>query len=273
MRDRPLTPWLLGALLLAAAPGCLSFHRYRPLPVLIQDAETKKPIAGVDVHVFYPLTRVSLSPVESTATTGDDGIARLRVAAPDSGLTMEGTAPGYLPEVQSLTGEAIRKIELTHLFEDADRRPASFVMEMYAGPAPTIELVLPIGFRGQVKAEVQVQEDASYPAGQRCFRCKIDDQGEGRLVGPPLLQRVFPPDYRARYADGTAVNPKAGADEVGLRPLKSEGNVQYFLVGTRAEYEELLPPQHPREESLPAGSGRGGRGGGRHRGQPEVPTP
>jgi hypothetical protein len=272
MRDRPLAPWLLGALLLAAAPGCLSFHRYRPLAVLVQDAETKKPISGVDLHVSYPLTRASLSPTESTATTGEDGIARLQVAAPDTGLTMEGTAPGYLPEVKGLTGEALRKIDLAHLFEDEDRRPPSCIMEMYAGPRPTIELVLPIGFRGQVKAEVQVQEDAASTPRQRCFRCKVDDQGEGHVIGPPLLRRVFPSDYRARFLDGTAVNPQAGADEVGLRPLKCEANVQYFLVGTQAEYNELVPAPPPQEESRPAG-GRGGHGGGRHHGQPEVPTP
>jgi hypothetical protein len=273
MRDGPLARWLLGGLLLAAAPGCLSLHRYRPVAVLVQDAETKKPVSGADVHVSYPLTRASLSPCESTGTTGDDGITHLSFAAADTGLTVEGTARGYLPDVLNVTGEAVRKIEPAHLFEDTDRRPASYVLELYAGPHPTVELVLPVTFRGMVKAEVQIQEDAPLPPGQRCFSYRVGELGDVRVVGPPLLRRVYPPDFRARRTDGTVVNHEAGPGEVGLRPLKSEGNMQYFVVGTKAEYEDLLPVKPSREESRPAGSGRGGRGGGRHRGQPEPSTP
>ncbi len=263
--------WLLGTLLLAAGPGCLSLHRYRPVSVLVRDAETKKPLAAADLHVSYPLTRASLSPTESTAATGDDGIAHLSVAATDTGLSIEAAARGYLPEVLNVTGEAASRIEPAHLFEDTDRRPATFVLEMYAGPRPTVELILPDAFRGVVKAEVQVQDDAPLPPGQRSFRFRVNETGEVQVVGPAMLRRVYPPDYRARRTDGTVVSQEAGPDEVGLRPLKSEGNMQYFVVGTRAEYEELLPVK-PSHESRPAGGGRHG-GGGRHHGQPEVPTP
>jgi hypothetical protein len=272
MRDCPLAGRLLGALLLAAAPGCLDLHQYRPASVQVRDAETKKPISGAEVRVAYPLMRASLSPCESTGTAGADGIAHLRMAPAEAGATLECTARGYLPETLNVTEEGVRKLEPVHLFEDPDQRPTSFVLELYAGPRPTIELILPTSFRGEVKAEVRIDEDAPLPPGQRCFRYRVSPLGEVQVVGPPLLRRVNPPDYRACYADGTVLSPQAGPEEVGLRPLKHVGNIQVFVVGTQSEYESLLPARQPQAESRPAGS-HDGHAGGRHHGQPEPPTP
>jgi hypothetical protein len=266
---------LLGVLLLAAAAGCLDLHPYRPVAVLVQDAETKKPIAGAEVRVCYPISRASLSPCESTGLAEDNGIAQVRMAPAEGGATLEATARGYLTEILNVPEEAVRKLEPAHLFEDTDRRPARFVLELYAGPHPTVELVLPTSFRGLVKAEVEIQEDAPLPPGQRCFRFSANPVGssvEVRVVGPPLLRRVNPTDYRACYADGTVLSPKAGPEEVGFRPLKCARNIQLFVVGTQSEYEGWQPARQSREENRPAGGGRGSRGG-HHRGRPEPDTP
>ena len=64
--------------LFAFASGCQVLYRYRPVPVLVCDAETKKPIADADVHLSYPLSRDSRAPFNSSERTGPDGVAHLR---------------------------------------------------------------------------------------------------------------------------------------------------------------------------------------------------
>ncbi len=54
MRHR-LAGCLVVCVLLAAAPGCLVLERGRPLPVLVRDADTKKPVAAAEVRLSDPL--------------------------------------------------------------------------------------------------------------------------------------------------------------------------------------------------------------------------
>jgi hypothetical protein len=52
----------------------------------------------------------------------------------------------------------------------------------------------------------KTHDDAPIPAGQRCFRYVVSPSGAVQVTGPSLLGRVFPLDYRAKYADGTALS-------------------------------------------------------------------
>jgi hypothetical protein len=81
MRNPRLTRPLLFAALLAVAPGCQAFHSYRPVPVLVRDAESKQPIPGAHVRISYPLMEPAYAPpADSSGPTGADGVARLRAA-------------------------------------------------------------------------------------------------------------------------------------------------------------------------------------------------
>ena len=251
-------------LLLAIAAGCQALHSYRPVAIEARDAETKQPIAGADVRISYPLTRPSQSPYDSTATTGADGIARLR-AAPygEDGILVEAAATGYLSEDQSLTVAELQAIEPAHLFEDVNKRPVRLVLDLYAGPRPTIELVVPSGYRGTVKAEVQVRANASCPAGQRSFSYDVPPSGIVQAAGPPLLERVGCADFRIRYADGTSLSGQAVGAEIGFWCLKYEGDSFHFLIGTRGEYDALRPSSNT-EDAKP-GRSAGGKGKGQGR--------
>ncbi len=146
---------------------------------------------------------------------------------------------------------------------------------MYAGPDPAVELVLPDGYRGPVKVGVEIREDAPCPSGQRLFSYVVPPTGVLHVVGPPLLRRVFSPDYRARYADGTALPRLAQGEEVGFWCVKTEGGYEHFLVGTRAEYEALRRADAIEDKygARPAGGGKGGgRGGRRGRGGNTSPS-
>src|ERR1700733_2519280 len=176
-------------LLLALACGCQTLHRYRPVAVLARDAETKKPIPGAEVQLSYPLTQASLAPYNSRGTTPEDGIVRLR-AAPygDLGVRVEANAPGYMYEEKYLTVAEVQAIEPAHWFEDVDRRPAAVVLELYADPHPTVELVVPTDYRGRIKAQFHIEPDAPCPPGQRCFTFTVPPSGVVQMIGPPLLQ-------------------------------------------------------------------------------------
>ncbi|HZV07318.1 MAG TPA: hypothetical protein VE999_19705 [Gemmataceae bacterium] len=254
--------------LLALAPGCQVLYRYRPVPVLVRDAETKKPIASANIHISYPLSRDSLAPFDSSEHTGPDGIAHLR-AAPygDFGIRVDASAAGYLPEQVNVSTESIQHVTPPHPFEETERRKPEVIVEMYSEPRFTVELVVPTGYRGIIKAEVDLQDDVAAPPGQRSFSYEVVD-GFVRIKGPGVLRRIYPSDYRARYTDGTPLSGEMTLSKNGFRWLRGNGKEQSFFVGTQTEYdmERRFAPDEQ------AGSGRrtsdsapsNGRGG-RHR--------
>jgi hypothetical protein len=212
-------------------------YRYRPVPVLVRDAETKKPIANAEVHLSYPLSRDSLAPFDSSARTDADGIAHLR-AAPygDFGVRIDTSAVGYLPDQLSISTESIQRIEPHFLKEKEPRKPV-FVVEMYAEPPFTVELLVPPGYHGLIKAEIEMEEDAAIPPGKRCFQYEVVD-GFVRIKGPAVvLRRVYPSDYHARYRDGAPLTGDMTLEKVGFRWLRGQDKEQYFVVGTQPEYD------------------------------------
>jgi hypothetical protein len=239
MRNRRPARCLLYLIcLLACGPGCQVLYRYRPVAVLVRDAETKKPIANADVHLCYPLTRDSLAPYDSSDRTHEDGIARLR-AAPygDFGVRVEASSHGYLAEELNVSSAMIEHIDPAHPFEAVERRRAEFVVELYAEPRFTVELVVPNGYRGLIKAEVQVQNDVAAPPGQRCFAYEVSDANTVLVKGPKVIGRIYPSDYKARYTDGTPLSGDMTLMKVGFRWLRGEGKEQYFVIGTQADYD------------------------------------
>jgi hypothetical protein len=251
---------LAGPALLVALFGCQALYSYRDVPVLARDAETGRPVPGAEVRIYYPLTPASRAPWSSSGETGQDGVARLR-AAPcgDAGARVEVTAAGYLFEGKDLPDQFVQA--------GASAESGPFVMDLYAAPRAAVELVLPAGYRGRVKAEVDVHEDAPCAPGQRCFRYEVPPSGVVQVVGPVLLRRVLPPDFRACYADGKPLSPEASDDQVGFWPLACDGGYQVFFVGTRAEYDNALRDYRKENNSAggPSSHGRGGGGGGRGR--------
>jgi len=258
--------------LLLLAPGCQALHRYRPVAVLARDAETKQPIAGAEVRITYPFTAPTCAPWDSSGTTKADGVAHLR-AAPygENGIMLDVTAKGYMFEDKGIPIEAVVAIPPAGIFEAVARRPVNFVMELYAEPRPTIELIVPVGFRGLVKVDVQIKDDAPLVAGQRCFSYIVPASGAVQATGPSLLRRVFPQDYHAKVADGTPLTRQAKDAEIGFWWLKSESGCQYFVLGTRNEFDDLRSAY----EKTGEGHSSGGSGGGRshrHRGASQSPS-
>ena len=58
---------------------------------------------------------------------------------------------------------------LSGMIKACEKRPVSFVLELYtADPAPSVELVVPTGYRGVVDVDVQARENIRCQPGQRC---------------------------------------------------------------------------------------------------------
>ncbi len=239
MRNRRLIRRLFyPLLLLAVTSGCQAFHASRPIAIEAMDAETKKPIPGVEVRISYPLETSSFAPGESKGTTGSDGIARLN-AAPygRAGVMVEVSAKGYMSEVKYLSIQEVEALEPAHWFEDVRQRPASVVMEMFADPAPTVELIAPSGFRGQIKAKVQVQADLPFEAGQRSFSYAVPTAGEVTARGPSLFRHVSSANVRVKFADGRPLSLRGKESELGYWFVKNEASCYYFFVGTPRDFD------------------------------------
>jgi hypothetical protein len=272
MRNTRLAPWLgCPALLLALGTGCQALHGYRPVTVLARDADTEQPLPGAWAQISYPLASTFLAPQESSARSEADGIARLQ-AAPygDKPLLLEVCAEGYLPERRLVPVADVKSTPPAHLFEAPGRRPVSCLVPLHAEkPVPTVELVLPPSYRGLVRVEIRVAEDAPDQAGPRWYSHPVPPSGVVCVTGPALLRRFTFPNFTARYADGAPLNQEAKGPEVGFWDVRFEENNFTFLVGTRAEYEEYRkghPQESPGERTSPGGGkrgrGRGRRGGG-----------
>jgi hypothetical protein len=269
MRPDRFAATLLCPLLLATLSiGCQALHRYRPVLVQVRDAETKQPIAEAQVRISYPFTRPSWAPWECCEPTGEDGVAHLR-AAPygKAGVLLEASAANYLSEQQSHAADTIAAIKPAPLFAPhKEDQPVHFVLDLYAGPEPSVELIVPSGYLGLVKATVQVLDDLPPTPGQRAFRFEVSTSGEVLVKGPAILRRVSFLEFRAHYPSGTVLSQHPDVADVGLRWLKTDGNDQYFVVGTQSDYDRICREMNMRggSERPPAGGAGGSRGGGRH---------
>jgi hypothetical protein len=253
-------------LLIGLVAGCQTLQSNRPMPVLVRDAETKKPISKAEVQVSYSGPRSPLAPSDSSRVTVDDGIVRLWAAPFGDGINLDARASGYLPETKEIAVTAIEKIQPAHFFQSSDQRPPAVVMELYSEPQFSVELIVPAGYRGLVKTAIDLRDDILRAPGQRCFGYRVSPSGEVRVSGPSLLRRISPAGYHAEYDDGTPLTSEMGALKVGFRWLKQEGNQQYYVVGTQYEFDQLS--RDMLKDASTGGSrdsGKSASRGGRHR--------
>jgi hypothetical protein len=259
------------AVLVHITSGCQALQADRPVPVLVRDAETKKPIPAAEVYLCNYVADDAVLYCSSSRITKEDGIARLRIGSiGKEGIQLQAVASGYMPSEVDVKAGDVERIEPAHLLELTDERPPCFVVEVYSEPPFTVELVVPAGYRGLVKAEVQAEEKAfPGPPGQRCLHFVVEESGDVQVRGPSCLRRIAGMDFHASYSDGTPLREEREAQKVGFRWVKTEGKVHYFVVGTQAEYEALcarLVPQVAKVESgVPVGGGKSGGVGRRHR--------
>jgi hypothetical protein len=273
VRNRDLARYLarhvLFPLVIFTAVGCQSMHPTVPVAVTIRDAETKAPIPNADVVFLYPTDDSSSHSRDSTGKTNPSGIAQIRAVTGDDALPqVKVSALGYLTEQKGLPGEALRAIKAADPFLSfaSHQNPVEVAVEVYHGPLPTVELIVANGYRGIVKIEVRIREDVVYEPGQRVFSRNVPSDGSVQVDGPPILRYDRGPVYCARYADSNNMisTQDLKDDEVGFRWLRCEVRTEFFVIGTRGEWESYRRSA-PKSSGSDSGGGKGGggrRGGG-----------
>ncbi|SRR5579883_23919 len=251
MCDRPLARRLHCLILLfCLVPGCQVFQGDQSITVLVRDAETKKPVPTAEVYLCQRLKGDEIAPCRSRELTQADGIARLRTDPPgEYGFQVQTVAHGYLPEMRNMSADSLKKDSSAPSARKKDSSSPDLIMEVYAEPNFSVELVLPSGYRGLVKAEIQTQENLTLAPGQRCFRFPVSASGDVVINGPSLLQRVPPQEFRARYGNGPLLGTRMDVEKIGFRWIKGAGNHHYFVVGNQLDYEALHRRLAPEETS------------------------
>jgi hypothetical protein len=265
MRNGRPARWLFFSVtLVAATSGCQAFYQYTPVGIRVRDAETREPIPGAEVHISYPLSSSAYAPYDSTGTTDGEGIARLRAASySDAGILVEVNAQGYMYEDKNLSVEQFRSRDPVSPTGSGRTPNVSVVdVELYAEPRPSMELVVPNGYHGLVRAEVHVQDDAPCPPRQRVFSYVVPLAGVVQVRGPHLLRRVTAADFCARYVDGTPLPRESKDWDVGFHPLVADEGVYTFVVGTKFEFDDYRR-EYRKDAAEPRRSGQGGKSGGK----------
>jgi hypothetical protein len=214
-------------LTVVANSGCQLFHDYKPITVLVTDAETKQPISSANVTITHHEMLDPFVPHDSSGVTGVDGQTHLQAATyPMTFMNL--TAPGYLP-LYIPFGEG-----------QMDQHPMT--VELYALPAPTVELTLPKDYRGLLKIELVPTAGQGAP-GQRTFEVSMPSSGIVQAKLPAGLVRPMLIDFKARFADGTPLKNDPTPSEIGLRWVTSinQGG-EYFVVGTERDYKTAMQP-------------------------------
>jgi hypothetical protein len=256
----------------------VALDRYRQVDVVVRDAETGKPVPAANVRISYPTARSSFAPHEAASTTSPDGVARIDVAPyAESCILLEVGAAGYISYPRDVCAEVLRQTEPDSWFAAKKHPPLQLAVAMLAEPRFCIEWIVPTGFRGLIKAEVKLDDQLQCPPAQRCLRFEVPPSGQVQIAVPGGLQH-YPPAYRARYADGTPLSEDVDALKIGFQWLKRDGDYEYFVVGTRVDFESYRrenSSQRSNPEPQSSDSGKGhGRGNRRNRANPsESPAP
>jgi uncharacterized membrane protein YgcG len=247
--------------------GC-STYRSRSVGVTVRDAETHEPIPNAVVQ----LSHHHLGSDAVTEKTGSDGIARVSFTPSSEESTMiEASESGHTSEFQVVGDSEIIAISPPSLFGSQSMQSSNFVLDLYAAPAFGVELVVPQGFHGLLKVQLNFSDQQPVPRGQRVFSFEAAADGQVKGNAPAILRRVPASSYTIRYTDGTPIGDKMDATTVGVRWLKNVAGSDMFIVGTEADYEQSrkdagISSDSPPDSNNKKQGGRGGRGGGGRRG-------
>jgi uncharacterized membrane protein YgcG len=216
------------------------------------------------------MSQSGISLQESTAPVSGDGIARTKVASTsDYGIILAASADGYLSTDLTISNESVQHLPASGIFDRGDHHAPNYRLELYAAPDFAIELVVPAGYRGLIRATPKFEDGYAFRAGLRRFQFDVSTSGKVDLIGPAMLRHIVPVDYSASYADGNALVKNADDTTVGIKYWKMDGADQLFVVGTKPEIESFVKTNtpDPTDSSSRSSGGRGnGSAGGHHRG-------
>jgi hypothetical protein len=212
--------------------GCIRFYGHDQYQFKVVDAEQNKPVEGAMVSVYYLFKEPLLNaPKPAEVMTDQSGLAELKVA--DFHPCLRVKAEGY----RTVNWIYIREdVPVQHNFKIKNENEV--LVSIYKEPKPTIEIVVPDGYRGPVALEFFPTDKLTLAkAGQRFFSYKMSLDGYVAAPFWPLFHRF---KIIARYENGNAV-PRArrGSDLTGFSRVYSRDHKSLYFVGRFKEKVEL----------------------------------
>jgi hypothetical protein len=257
--------------------GCFWCHVYRPVDILVRDAETKQPIEQATVTLNYQTYMMDFfAPWPCSGTSSGDG--KLSVLATPYGLddiSLTAQAEGYLfvsrsypfTREQKLPLEQVRTISPTKFLCPWTRGNPDVIVEMYAKPAPTVELIVPPGYRGPIKVDFEIDENNSVHRSNRLYTAVVLPAGLAKVKGDALLRQLSSVDFRVRFADQNYSTLLEKNSPIELHFVDCSENSILFALGTRADKEKVARLVN---KILPSGSMQRDPEAYKRLGNPEV---
>jgi hypothetical protein len=238
----PCPRWLV--LLAVTGPcgpaGCGLSHEYRPMRVLVRDAETKEPVPGAEVEGWYFTMLDVFGPFRPEGVTDANGVTTLWVG-PDRGFTLRVDEPGYLMTDADKDHRYFLTLPKKGGPNDDPRR-IDHVIDLPPSPKPTFVVVVPKGYRGLLRVRFEPTEDASFTP-QRTYIVRADQDGRVVVRVPKSVYLTeHGREIAARERDGAKVPWDARcprSEEVALRHLGSTEDTELCLIGTGPEAEAI----------------------------------
>jgi hypothetical protein len=230
--------------------GCGLFHEYRPMRVLVRDAETKQPIPGAHVDGWYSTMLDVFGPTAPRGVTGPDGVATLWIG-PDRGFTLRVEEPGYLmTDAHEGVGHGHQYFYTLPKKGDSgdDPRRIDCTIDLPPDPKPTFVLVVPKGYRGLLRIKFEPAEAAEVST-QRAYPITVGRDGRAVVRLPKSIWlKDGGRNIAACETDGKRIPWACDENEerVRLFTVWNTEDTELYLIGTapeRAAYRDRIHPK------------------------------
>jgi len=198
------------------------------------DAESGKPIAGAKVETYYLYVLDPFAPKTASAVTNDHGEAEMKVAV-HFPREIDASADGFIA------------------FRSPPGPPAPdkvFNLWLYRLPQPTVEIVVPNGYRGRLdivweRSNSLIQEEP----GKRRFVFHASANGIAQVKASPLLlddQLFVFAGTSGRYENGAPIpqaDYRVGPNDIALRWIDvrwvdNGDHRTIYVVGTKSDEDQ-----------------------------------
>ena len=201
---------------------------------------------------------------ESAETSNASGeVTRLNG---NTGIEVTVTAKGYMTEYKTLSSPAVQEIQPAALFEKVERRPVTVVMELYADPGPTVELILPNGFRGDVRAELQAKETPRDPQASAVSATRCCRPAPSSSAGPRCCSALPTRTFVQNTPMGPSWNAASAARRLAFGSWRTKG-ITFTSWSARADYVAAGHGSEHGGASSSSQSSSNGSSGGRRGGR------
>ncbi|OWK36529.1 hypothetical protein [Fimbriiglobus ruber] len=218
------------------------------MQLLVRDAETKRPVAGVEVEGHLLKFMDLAPPKQPKGATDADGIATLWVCQ-ERWLNVNTYYDGFVQADQPIQYNPKDFERLPKRGEPTAAGRIDHIVELKPHPSPTFVLIVPEGYRGMLRVRFEVDDNVAV-ARQRFYPVPVDKSGLAVVRYPKAIcGQGGKRNILVRTVNGKRV-PEGytrEAEEIGLRWVHNTEDTELYLIGTGPECEALKDRIYPKK--------------------------